>query len=115
MEPSRKGPLDKNPTIIKLTTVINQGDKMTQKVFTIHDTKAETFNPPFFQPTHGEAERNFRSAMNDPKTTFNKYPEDFDLYYLGEYETNSGKFKTLDSPQHMLKGSLVLKSTTKEN
>lgn len=76
---------------------------MTYKIFSIRDAKSETFNPPFFQPTHGEAERNFRQACMDPQTMFHKFPEDFDLYYLGMYESNDGKFAVLDTPQHMIK------------
>lgn len=76
---------------------------MTLKIYSIRDQKAEIFNAPFYQKTHGEAERNFQELVNDEKSTVNKYPDDFDLYYLGEYDDNTGKFKTLDTPQHMMK------------
>lgn len=76
---------------------------MILKMFSIRDQKAETFNSPFFQPTHGEAERSFRQMVADQKTIVNKYPEDFDLYFVGEYNTNKGTFKTIDTPQHLLK------------
>lgn len=76
---------------------------MIYKAFSIRDQKSETFNPPFFQVTHGEAERNFRAAVADPKTTFNQFPEDFDLYYLGEYDTDKGVFRCMDTPQHVMK------------
>ncbi|AXH74004.1 MAG: nonstructural protein [Microviridae sp.] len=76
---------------------------MIQKMFSIYDQKSGTFHVPFFKPTHGEAERDFRSAVNDPKSTLNQYPDDFDLYYLGEYDSNVGKFAPLDSPNHCLK------------
>lgn len=82
---------------------------MTYKVFSIRDQKAEIFNPPFFQATHGEAERNFRAAVLDPKTQFHQFPEDFDLYFLGEYDTDKGTFKNLDTPQHVIKAISVKK------
>jgi len=81
----------------------NKGTTMLLKMYSIRDQKAEVFNTPFFQKTHGEAERNFHTAANDPQTSLSKYPEDFDLYYLGEYDDNSGRTKPLDTPQHMLK------------
>lgn len=76
---------------------------MILKVFSIRDAKSEVYNTPFFQKTHGEAERSFRTAANDDKTQINKYPEDFDLYYLGEYDDNTGQVTPLDTPQHVLK------------
>lgn len=81
---------------------------MILKAFSIRDQKGETFNTPFFKTTHGEAERDFRTVTNDPKSTLNQYPEDFDLYYLGEYDTNKGTFTSLDTPQHLLKAVSVI-------
>ena len=82
---------------------------MQLKIFSIRDSKAETFNSPFYQPTHGEAERTFRTTVLDPKTVINQYPEDFDLWYLGEYNSNDGKITPLDTPQHMLKAVACMK------
>lgn len=76
---------------------------MILKAFSIRDQKSEVYNSPFFKSTHGEAERDFRSACNDEKTMIAKYPEDFDLYYIGEYDDNKGQFKPIDTPQHILK------------
>lgn len=76
---------------------------MQLKIYSIRDSKSEVFNTPFYKSTHGEAERDFRSAVTDEKTTLNKYPEDFDLYFLGEYNDNDGKFQSLETPQHVIK------------
>ncbi len=76
---------------------------MILKTYSIRDAKAEVYNTPFFKKTHGEAERDFETAVRDSKTTLNKYPEDFDLYYIGEYDDNKGHLKALDTPQHVAK------------
>lgn len=76
---------------------------MLLKVFSIRDQKAEVFNTPFFQKSIGEAERNFKTLVNDDKSTVSQYPEDFDLYYLGEYNDNLGLITSLDTPQHVIK------------
>lgn len=81
---------------------------MKLKAFSIRDAKAEVFNTPYFKSTHGEAERDFRTAVNDPKTKLNQYPEDFDLYYLGEYDDQSGNFVSLKTPQHVVKAVLCV-------
>ncbi len=80
---------------------------MILKIFSIRDAKAEVYNTPFYQKTHGEAERNFRTLVTDEKSTISQYPDDFDLYYLGEYNDNSGLTESLQTPQHMLKASAV--------
>lgn len=81
---------------------------MLLKMFTIRDSKAEVYNTPFFQKTHGEAERSFRQLVTDEKSMPGKYPEDFDLYYVGDFDDQSGKLKALDTPQHMLKAIAVI-------
>lgn len=83
---------------------------MLHKIFSIRDEKSKLFGTPFYKVTHGEAERDFKTIVNDEKTKINKYPEDFDLYYMGEYDDNTGKFDALETPQHMTKAVNCLKS-----
>lgn len=81
---------------------------MLLKMFSIRDSKGEIFNPPYYAKTHGEALRSFKTLSNDPKSTINQYPEDFDLYFLGEYDDQTGKLKPNDTPQHIEKAVTVM-------
>lgn len=90
-----------------------KGAKMRLKVFAIRDTKAEVYNTPFYQQSHGEAERNFQTLVNDNKSTVSQYPEDFDLYFLGEYDDNLGTFFT-EPPKHVIK-AVQLKTAQKSS
>lgn len=81
---------------------------MILNVYSVRDSKADTFSPPFFNATHGIAERNFQNLVNDPQSQVNRYPTDFDLYYLGKYDDNTGKFESLDTPQHQMKAVQLL-------
>lgn len=81
---------------------------MTLKIFSIRDSKGEMYMQPFFQKTAGEAERSFRSLANDEKTMVCKHPEDFDLYYLGEYDDLTGKITGLSTPSHIAKAVNVV-------
>lgn len=81
---------------------------MIRKVFSIRDSKSELFGTPFFNITHGEAERNFKTLVNDPKSSVSVYPEDFDLYYLGTYDDITGKVVPIDSPEHLVKAVNVV-------
>jgi len=76
---------------------------MELKAFSIRDTKSEVFNTPFFQKTHGEAERSFRELVKNPDSMPGKYPEDYDLYYLGTYDDQNGLISPLPTPQHLIK------------
>lgn len=80
---------------------------MILKVFSIRDSKGEIYMQPFFQKTAGEAERSFKTLVQDDKSTVSKYPEDFDLYYLGEYDDQTGKFAALDTPSHICKANTL--------
>lgn len=76
---------------------------MIRKAYSIRDSKGEIFHLPIFKNTHGEAERDFKTMVNQPKSNLNDYPEDFDLYHIGEYDDNSGIFTSLPTPQHVIK------------
>lgn len=76
---------------------------MILQMYSVRDSKGEIYNPPFFNKTHGEAERNFRELANDEKSMVSKYPEDYDLYYLGNYDDQTGKFQAEDTPKHIQK------------
>lgn len=78
---------------------------MNLKMYSIRDSKGEIYMQPMFQKTHGEAERTFKQLANDDKTTICKFPEDYDLYYLGEYNDQTGKISSLDTPQHIIKAA----------
>lgn len=83
-------------------------------MYSIRDSKAEIFNAPFYKKTHGEAERDFQTAVLDEKTMLSKYPEDFDLWYLGDYDDNTGKVKSLETPQHIIKAVNALPNVSSE-
>lgn len=81
-------------------------------MFAIRDSKGEMFFTPFFMNTHGEAERDFRSLANNKENPIGQYPEDYDLYYLGEYDNSTGKTNACDTPQHVQKAALLLNGVT---
>lgn len=63
---------------------------MTQKYYTVYDSKAEAYLPPFLAPNTGVATRMFTDVCNDPKHEFNKHAEDYTLFEIGEFDSLSG-------------------------
>lgn len=76
---------------------------MRQQIYAIRDTKGEMYNQPWFCLTHGEAERNFHQIVSDPNSKLSKYPEDFDLYHIGQFDVLTGKIDGLPAPSHVVK------------
>lgn len=69
---------------------------MTIHYYAIYDRKAKAFGELLsFASSEKEAARRwFRDIVlnNDPKNYLAKYPEDFDLYYIGFFDKSLGEF-----------------------
>lgn len=73
---------------------------MLLRAFTIFDTKTETFSQPFFAVNRGAAIRMFQDTVNDPSTMFNRHPEDYHLFEIGEFDDATASFQT-EHPQSL--------------
>lgn len=71
---------------------------MLHKVFTIYDSKAELYLPPFYFRTAGEATRAFEESCNDPQHQFHRHSEDFTLFELGTYDDGNAAFSIGATP-----------------
>lgn len=69
---------------------------MILKVFAVRDTKAEAFLQPFFSNSVGNALRAFGDAAVDKNCPFNKHPEDYILYEVGEYDDSTAGLGALE-------------------
>lgn len=65
---------------------------MLLKVFTVYDSKAEFYMQPFCMKSKGEAIRAFSESCNDDKTSLGKYPADFTLFEIGEFDDAKGTY-----------------------
>lgn len=71
---------------------------MLLKSYSVYDSKVAAFMQPFFMQAHGAALRAFADLVNDPKTQICKYPEDFTLFYHGDFDDQSGLFRSEPAP-----------------
>jgi len=65
---------------------------MKLKVFTVYDVKIGAYAKPFLMITKGEALRGWLDVVNDPSTNFNKHPEDYTLFEIGEWDDQTAMF-----------------------
>lgn len=64
------------------------------KMFTVYDSKVEAYMKPFFMRSTGEAIRDFTDAVNasDANSVLSKYPSDYTLFELGDFDENTAVF-----------------------
>lgn len=66
------------------------------KIFTVYDFKVRHFLPPQFYRNAGEALRAFQLSCENQESQFNKFPKDFTLYEIGEWNDETGEILMLD-------------------
>jgi hypothetical protein len=79
---------------------------MKLKMYAVKDKATEMYGNPMFLVATGQAIRSFTDEINNKEDRQNqlaKHPEHFELYELGEYDTDDGSFKTI-SPNCLIRG-----------
>lgn len=64
---------------------------MEVHLFSVWDSAAARYLDPFCAPTIEFALRGFREAVNTEGHQFNKFPEDYTLFHVGEFDPVSGE------------------------
>lgn len=83
----------------------------THGVYAIWDGKVEAYSPPFIQKTAGQAIRFLTDLVNGQSSDVSKYPQDYDLFQVGEWDENKGQVKPLAANVHLVK-ALELRGQT---
>lgn len=60
------------------------------KMFSVYDSKAESYMMPFTAQSRGSAVRSFTEASNDPQSPCCKHPSDYTLFAVGEFDELTG-------------------------
>lgn len=71
---------------------------MILQAFSIYDSKAVAYAPPFFMARPELALRAFRDLAADPQSQISKHPEDYVLFLLGSYDDETGLLKAAGMP-----------------
>lgn len=71
---------------------------MNLKMFCVYDSKALAYMSPFFMSSIGQATRAFGDTCNDKGSGFNKHPEDYTLFYVGDWNDTNASFQPLKTP-----------------
>lgn len=85
------------------------------KIFCMLDTKAGVFIQPFAETSTVAALRGFEVAVNEGKSTFARFPDDFCLMELATFDQQTGELVPHVSPQNLGSARTVLKQPSVQN
>lgn len=84
---------------------------MKYGVYSIRDAYTG-FLPPTFDINDMSASRNLAHALRNPDLLFGSAPQDYDLYYLGEFDSDDGSIVTT-TPRLVVSAVSLLKEVGK--
>ena len=83
---------------------------MKLEIYSVYDKKAEKFETPFTMFNQAVAVRLFKTQVEDPTMLIGKNPEDFSLFYCGEFDVIQGKIKVDKSTPREIISALACRS-----
>lgn len=74
---------------------------MKVQMLSVYDSAAKAFLPPFHAPTLEAAIRQFRYTVQSGQSDLSKFPEDYVLMHIGEFDQETGEITGLTSPHNL--------------
>ena len=69
---------------------------MLIRLYSVYDRVAQVYADPFSSPNDATAARSFTLAQSSPDTMLYSSPQDYQLWYLGSLDNNSGELLAYD-------------------
>jgi len=85
----------------------------SMQIFSLRDTKSAHYGKPIIAPHQAPLIREYDEAVNDDKSTLSKFPQDFDLYKIGDFDHISGKITPDENPIHIINLVTLKREATK--
>ncbi|WNK12505.1 MAG: nonstructural protein [Microvirus sp.] len=63
---------------------------MKYTVCSIFDRASREYSQPFYTPNQATAQREFLRLQKDPQSAVHAFPEDYKLFVVAEFDTESG-------------------------
>lgn len=82
---------------------------MIVKYFAVYDKKAQGFGNVFPSHTLGSAERSLRESVTNKDSPHSKYPDDYNLFHMFDFDDESGLIvETFEPPQLVCEASALV-------
>lgn len=75
------------------------------KMYSIYDRKSKIHHPPNYCHNTAHAMRVFTSIFSQVEQVFNAYPEDFQIFEIGEWNDETGMVTSLDKAHLICSGT----------
>ncbi|QCQ84817.1 nonstructural protein [Blackfly microvirus SF02] len=75
---------------------------MLSRLYSVYDSKALAYSPPFMAGTDGLAVRMLTELVSDNITNIGRHPSDFRLYCVGMFDDQSGGLAPLAPAEHIV-------------
>jgi hypothetical protein len=85
---------------------------MVTRLYAVRDSKLNEYNQPYSLANDEVAKRVLSMAVNDSKKSMmTQYPSDYDLYWIGEYNSVSGEVIPC-KPVHVCSASSLVEQSS---
>lgn len=82
---------------------------MIYRLYSIYDNVSLSYGPPSIEVSDAAASRMHRTVLTNPQAgLLYQYPADYDLYYLGTYDNETGYVVPQVPPQLVVKGGALI-------
>lgn len=81
-----------------------------KNVYSMYDSKSESYLKSFTADADGEAKRIFTELANDERTFIGKYPADHTLFKIGTWDPRTGKYTSDLAFENLGNGLMYVKA-----
>jgi len=74
---------------------------MIYRMYSVRDNAVGSFGRPMFMRSDGEMTRSFMDEVNRDDSPIGAHPEDYALFYVGEFDEMTGKVVSPTEPHSM--------------
>lgn len=87
---------------------------MKTRCYSIYDRKALVYHTPYYAITDAVAVRTLSDAVTDPNGMFGRHPNDYVLFYVGEFDDSNGQFVPVQPLAHVIDAQALVKALQSE-
>lgn len=88
---------------------------MVKKIFGVYDKKMSEYSSTFIDNHVAQMVRGLEKVLQSPNSQIAEYPEDFDIYFLGDIDLITGKIKCPVNPEYVLSCAGQLRELISKN
>lgn len=74
---------------------------MLLNAYSLYDSKALSYSPPFYCSAHGQAVRMVIDLASDHGNNVGRHPSDFTLFCVGQFDDSNGRLLPADVREHI--------------